>query len=827
MAHLQRRDPDQNGQGDIIRPWEGGGGGAPGSPAGAGGIKRQIEELLDLLLRRKWLIVLVLVLTTVGAALHSYSQVPVYRTSSLVLVEKGQQAGTESAIGAQAQAQGSGLLPSSSSLRNELMFLRNSQALRERVAKRLLMRGEARRVLTSQGTSPLGRLTDRVWASVNQRFGEGRFGEGGAEPEDRAPSRLDTTQLSPSSIAPALAGRVRFSRAGSEANVIQVVAQDKTPAVAKLLANLFTEAYIDLTKESSRSRVKASRTFLEQRSQELERELETIEQRIQRFQQNRNAVSLDQRQGSLTSRIAETESQLEQARIELRMERSSLESLQEELESIQPGQLSERLASTVDEEIASLQSEIAKLELSKQQLELQSGTPSAADSAQISQIDRRIQKLRARISQLSDQYVDEVMGGGLSPEQGAQRVDELKRRIAEKKIQIKGLESRIDVLSKRLKESERELNAIPQKSMELAQLKRDQKYAEQMYGFVTKQLQQVRVQEKSELGYATQISEAGMPGIPIRPKPRQNMIYGVILGLLLGGGLALLRDQMDNRLYKPDQIREMGYHGIGVIPNLTPLIEDQLGGQAVVERDGQTLATGLIGALKPYSAATEAYRKIWTNLQLGRPDGESGTVLVTSPGSGDGKSLTAANLATVIAQAGHATLLIDGDLRRPRLHKIFGLSRAPGLTETLQNDLEEHAMKRPLAENLCVLPAGTEVESPTKVLGSARFREFLREAGQYFDHIIVDSSPVLATSDGPMLSDLCDATLCVARAGVTTEDELGDALGALGEVGADVAGVVFNGFDISMAYGYKYRYRHYDQYGPYDQYRSLPEEAPA
>ncbi|WP_263784423.1 GumC family protein [Salinibacter grassmerensis] len=821
MAHLQRRDPDQNGQGDIVRSWEGGTRGASGASGGKG-IKGQIEELLDLLRRRKWLITLVCLATVAGAALYTYTQVPVYRTSSLVLVEKGQQSSTESGIGAQARAQGSGLLPSSSSLRNELMFLRNSQALRERVAKRLLEEGEARRVLASRESSPFGMLVDRAWAWA----GQGASESGGGAPADE-PSRADTTQWSPSDIAPALAGRVRFGRAGAETNAIQIIAQDETPAVARRLANLFTEAYIDLTQESSRERVKASRTFLEQRSQELEQELETIEQRIQRFQRSEDAVSLDQRQGSLTSRIANTESSLEQARIELRMEQSSLESLQEELQSIDPGQLSDRLASTVDQEIASLQSEIANLELSKQQLELQSGTPSAADSAQISQIDRRIQKLRARISRLSDQYVDEVMGGGLSPEQGAQRVDELKRRIAEKKIQITGLEARIDVLSERLSEYEQELDAIPGKSMTLAQLRRDQKYAEQMYGFVTKQLQQVRVQEKSELGYATQISEAGMPGVPVRPRPRRNLIYGLLLGLLGGGGLALLRDQMDNRLYKPDQIRDLGYHGIGVIPNLTPLIEDQMGGQATVDKDGHQLETGLIAALKPYSAATEAYRKVWTNLQLGRPDGESGTVLVTSPGSGDGKSLTAANLAAIVAQAGHATLLVDGDLRRPRLHEIFDVSRAPGLTETLQNDLEEHAMKRPLADNLCVLPAGTEVENPGKVLGSARFREFLGEAEQYFDHIIVDSSPVLATADGAMLSDLCDTTLCVARAGTTTEDELNDTLEVLGEVGADVAGVVFNGFDLSMAYGYKYRYRHYGPYGPYDQYRSLPEDASA
>ena len=271
----------------------------------------------------------------------------------------------------------------------------------------------------------------------------------------------------------------------------------------------------------------------------------------------------------------------------------------------------------------------------------------------------------------------------------------------------------------------------------------------------------------------------------------------------------------------------MGYHQIGVIPNLAPLVEDQLDGEATVEWDGRQLESNLVGVLKPYSAAAESYRKVWTNIQLGRPDESSSTILVSSPGSGDGKSLTAANLAIVSAQAGHSTLLIDGDLRRPRLHEVFDISRTPGVTEALQNDLEEQAMRRPLIDNLCVLPAGTEVDNPAKVLGSARFRDFLQRAQQYFDHVIVDSSPVLATADGPLLSDLCDTTLCVVRAGATTEAELDHAIEVFDGVGANIAGVVFNGFDVSMAYGYKYRYRHYGQYGPYDQYRSLPEEASA
>jgi len=824
MAHLQRRDPESNGQGDIVRSWDAETNGFADSAPDSQSFKKQAEQVLDLLRRRKWLIILTCLAVVGGAALYTYTQVPVYRTSSLVLVEKDAQAasGTEFGSG----SQGGGMLPNSgASLENELIFLRNSKALRARVAERLVEQGKAKRVLRSEVTSPMGKLSTRALNSAKRLLGvtgEARSG-GSAAPS----SNSDSVRASAATVASALAGHVRFGRASQETNVIQITALDEDPRVAKLLAGLFTEEYIALTRESSRAKVTASRKFLQKRAQELEQELETIEQRIQRYQRREDAISLGQKEGTLAGQIAETETQLEQARIELKMERSSLKSLQEELKSIRPEQLSERVSSTVKKEIEALQSKIAELELSKQQLQLQSGAPSPSDSAQVAQINRRIQKLRSQVSQLSDKFANEAMAGGLSPEQGAKRLNELKRRIAEKRIKITGLESRINVLSKRLQESQQDLNAIPEKSMELAQLKRDQKYAEQMYGYVTEQLQQTRVREKSELGYATDIAEASVPGTPVRPRPQRNLIWGLILGLLGGAGIALVRDRMDNRIYKPDQIHEMGYHEIGVIPNLTPLVEDQLDGETTVEWDGRQLESNLVGILKPYSAAAEAYRKVWTNLQLGRPDESSTTILVTSAGSGDGKSLTAANLATVIAQAGNSTLLIDGDLRRPRLHEVFDVSRTPGITEALQNDLEEHAMKRPLIDNLCVLPAGTEVENPAKVLGSSRFHEFLQRAQQYFDHVIVDSSPVLATADGPLLSDLCDTTLCVARAGTTTGAELDRAMEVLNGVGANVAGVVFNGFDVSMAYGYKYRYRHYDEYGPYDQYRSLPEEASA
>jgi capsular exopolysaccharide synthesis family protein len=298
-----------------------------------------------------------------------------------------------------------------------------------------------------------------------------------------------------------------------------------------------------------------------------------------------------------------------------------------------------------------------------------------------------------------------------------------------------------------------------------------------------------------------------------------------VFGLIGGLGVALTRDLLDNRVYKPEQIRALGYRDIGMIPNLTPLINNQLGGQPTVEKNGRQLESTLVGAIQPNSAAAEAYRKLRTNVWYNGRDEEVSTVVVTSPGSKDGKSVTSANLAVVTARAGHSTLLIDADLRRPRLHEVFDASQAPGLAEALQDDLREHVMEKASVENLCVLPAGGRLENPSKTLGSQEFGKFLSRAQQHFDYVILDSPPVLATADSAILAAQCDETLCVVRAGRTTESELQDAMEMLDGVKANIAGIVFNGFDLSMAYGYKYRYRNYTEYGPYDQYQALPEKA--
>ena len=749
------------------------------------GLKDYAERALDVLQRRKWFVLAACVLVLSGVAAYTYTQAPLYRTSGLVMVS-GEDRQQQS--GAPQYGPNDPFARDDRSIQNELIVLRNSEALQKGVAERLLQQK------TVPGTGqPISLL---------------------AVP--------DSVALTVERVAATLPGYVQFSPAGREVDVIRITASSTRPAEAALLANLYIEEYLELTQQASRARFSASREFLEQQVEKRQQDLQAIERRIQQYKSREGAVALDEEGQYLVNRIAQVEADRGEAQVELRMREASLKSLREELATIRPDQLSRRVGSALEQEIEALQSKIAELELSKRQLMLQADAPSAADSTQAAQIQRRIRSLRAEADSLSNVYVDQVMAaGGLSAEEGVQRVRDLKRQIAEKQIDVTGLKARIDVLGNRLQEYSAELRSIPEQSMEVAQLERSRSYTERMYQFVVEQLQQTRIQEESMQGYANSIMMASIPSRPVQPQPQRNLILGLIFGLLFGLGLAVARDRLDNRLYKPDALREKGYRMVGVVPNLTPLIRQQFGWRSTVEKNGQQLATSIVTAVKPQSAAAEAYRHVRTNVQFSLPDTVIETLLVTSPGMGDGKSVTAVNLAVVMAQAGRRTLLVDADLRRPKVHELLGVEREPGLTQVLKSaDGENVGAQATALENLHVLPAGAGVEDPSELLGTTQFRELLRMVQSHFDLVIIDSPPVLAATDAVLVSTQCDATIMVARAGETTEDELDHAARALSDVGATLIGTLFNGFDVSMAYGYKLRYRHYTRYGPYDGYHT-------
>jgi capsular exopolysaccharide synthesis family protein len=267
------------------------------------------------------------------------------------------------------------------------------------------------------------------------------------------------------------------------------------------------------------------------------------------------------------------------------------------------------------------------------------------------------------------------------------------------------------------------------------------------------------------------------PNLP--PKLR---VLGIALavGLLLGIGLGLLRDRLDQRIHTPDEVVGLlGVPVIGMIPHMRRSLTPVARGQAV--------------HWDPMSEVAEAYRAVRTAVTFGVPAGAAKTIVVTSPTPGDGKSTLASNLAIALAQAGKRTLLLDSDFRRPVQHKLFEMSHEMGVTSVLAGrDALNKAIQKTACEGLDLLPSGPIPLNPSELLNGESFAEILDELAGVYDHIVLDCPPVMSVTDARILGAVCDVTILVVRANKVTRRNVEHARAMLASVGARLLGCVIN-----------------------------------
>jgi capsular exopolysaccharide synthesis family protein len=237
---------------------------------------------------------------------------------------------------------------------------------------------------------------------------------------------------------------------------------------------------------------------------------------------------------------------------------------------------------------------------------------------------------------------------------------------------------------------------------------------------------------------------------------------------------------------------------------------------AALHVDGPTT---IVSLAEPSSLAAEAYRSVRTSLQFLSLEHDVTTIQVASPQSGDGKTTLTANLAVVLAAAGVRVVVIDADLRRPRLATLFGVPQSPGLADLLagQGDVASCVVAAPDAPGVEVLASGPVPSLPSEMLSSARFREVLATCATRCDIVLVDSPPLLAVTDGEVIARATDATVVVAAASQTSERHIRQAFAAIGGVGGEVLGFVMNDverhdlvdYDRAGYYATQVSYRHY------------------
>lgn len=289
----------------------------------------------------------------------------------------------------------------------------------------------------------------------------------------------------------------------------------------------------------------------------------------------------------------------------------------------------------------------------------------------------------------------------------------------------------------------------------------------------------------------TVVKPASLPGTPISPNKKLNLTLGFLVGLLVGVGAAILRDVLDTTVRSAEELSDR--HGV---PNI-----------GTIAYDPDARRQPLVVRASPASRRAEAYRQLRTNLQFVDVDHQPRCIVVTSSVPEEGKTTTVCNLAITLAQAGVRSVVVEGDLRRPRLGEYLGIEQAVGVTSVLigQSSLDD-ALQVWGTEGLHVLPSGPIPPNPSELLGSQGMMQLLQGLQQRFDVVLIDAPPLLPVTDGAVLATLSDGAVLIVRHGRARHEQIAKGIASLGAVGARLLGTVTTMSPTKESYSYGYGY---------------------
>ena len=443
---------------------------------------------------------------------------------------------------------------------------------------------------------------------------------------------------------------------------------------------------------------------------------------------------------------------------------------------------------------------------------------------------------QSKIDQLKrnlDTETEALISQGLSVVDPLKYREDLISQLFVLSAEISSLEARVSEYERVLDQYNEKLNQLPSRQLQFSRLLRDREVLSEIYGFMRQKLEESSISVASESGAVRIIDRAIAPSGASSPDHVRNIILGLILGLGLGVGIVLLREMLDTTVRSIDYIERLGLTLLGVIPKVGQQYISRKKGRLAdtsakntdsigtlrkgTRESGQQLRWRLITREDPKSPVSEAYRMIRTNIMYSHAGDKIKSIIVSSPGPGEGKSTTITNLAITFANLGKKTLLVDTDLRKPVIHSIFEFSKEPGLTHYLtgqENDYTKLLHKTEI-ENLYVISSGITPPNPSELLGSSRMDELILALEEEYDIVLFDSPPIVAVTDAVMVSRKIKSFVLVVKAGQTSKETLQRAKQALEGIETPLSGVVLNGVtkDNSSDTSYYYYQNYYQYYG--------------
>jgi polysaccharide biosynthesis transport protein len=571
-----------------------------------------------------------------------------------------------------------------------------------------------------------------------------------------------------------------------DTTLVEIRYSDPSPTLAAEIANGVTAAFIEQNVKSRYDSTRQAADWLSKQLADLQIKMESSQAKLVQYQKEHAIVGTDDKQNLTTEKLDELNRELTAAQAD-RIQKESLYRI------ATAGGDPKALSFVLQDPILS--------SLRQRQTELQ--TQYALLSTQFGPNYLKVVEIKNQLDQIERSYNEQVQNS-------VNRIQSDYQTALQREQMLQAALTAQTGVAEQLNES----------AIEYKILKQEADSNRQLYDGLLQQLKEASLAAGLDSSSTRVVDRARVPLHPTQPNIFRNLEFALLIGLVGGIAIAFGLDALDATVRTPEQAEDVsGLPILGVIPMQT---STDIGAVSPaksrllnkVSRTG-TGPRPLISYLEPQSEITEAYRALRTSILLSSASHPPHSILVTSSVPKDGKTMTSINVAIVLAQQGKRVLLVDADMRRPTMHTAFGLTGKIGLSNILAGGVKASEAIQAVAQpNLFVLHAGQVPPHPSELLSSSLMRELLKKWREEYDHVIIDSPPVITVTDAVLLSVEADAVLLVVRSGQTTVAHVRRTRNLLRSVKARLLGVVMNAADLASPDYYYYGAKH----GYYSEY---------
>lgn len=595
--------------------------------------------------------------------------------------------------------------------------------------------------------------------------------------------------------------------------VIDIEVEAYSPIAAATIANTVAQVLQKRKLDVKLEETTTVRSIIEEQLAKFKQQLDAAEIDLKNYREKNAVTSVAQESEEIFRRITEAEIIYNQAKANLESARKRLAFVNDKLET-ERQELVPSITDITSPWVQRLKEQLVELEVQYTTLQLQDYSD---DHPKMKKLKDQIAQAKSSLKQESIKIAD-----GENIIDPISKIQRYLEEVVDLEIEIQTYQARENTLKAVIDEYYGKLNTLPEKEIRLAQLLRDKEVNEKIYMMLLEKREESKIAEAEKVGNIRIIDTARIPNQPVKPKKALNLLFGTILGLLLGFSATFIKESLDKTVKTVSDIKKiLNLNILGAIPVIGSKARS-----AKEKGSRSSLDTGLVTLHTPSGPESEAFRALRTNI-LSRMNSSSKIILITSPNPGEGKTLITANLGIASAQMGLKTVLVEADLRKPALSKLFEAKMTPGLVNILasiyempedsefksirDNDrkvaayLKSDSMQSMLTQtirdtqvpNLALLPCGDIPENPSELLSLKGMEEILQELHEQYDLVFVDTPPINVVTDASIIGPYVDASLLVIKINNDLANEIQNARDLLSSTRARIIGVVVNQLSLS------------------------------